>query len=115
MLLEGLEVALIVVTLGAEHNNIGLAAAAAAAAILVVVAAGIAARAPLASVPENTLKFAVGVMLTTYGIFWAGEGLGISWPGSDAMLIAIALVVLGAALLAVRALHAQGTPSEAGS
>jgi len=114
VLLEGLEVALIVVTLGAEHNNIGLAAAAAGLAIIVVIAAGFAARAPLATVPENTLKFAVGVMLTTYGVFWAGEGIGISWPGSDAFLIPIALLVLGAALLAVRVLHGQGTPSEAG-
>jgi uncharacterized membrane protein len=114
VLLEGLEVALIVVTLGAEHHNIGLAAAAAAAAILVVVLAGLGARAPLASVPENTLKFAVGVMLTTYGIFWTGEGVGISWPGNDAALVGIGLVVLGAALLAVRAMHGQAAPSEAG-
>jgi uncharacterized membrane protein len=112
VLLEGLEVALIVVTLGSEHSDMALAAAAAAAAVLLVLAAGIAVRAPLARVPENTLKFAVGVMLTTYGLFWAGEGLGISWPGGDAMLLVIALAVLAASLLTVRSLR-QRTPRSA--
>jgi uncharacterized membrane protein len=112
VLLEGLEVALIVVTLGSEHSDMALAAAAAAAAALLVLAAGIAVRAPLARVPENTLKFAVGVMLSTYGLFWAGEGLGISWPGGDAMLLVIALAVLAASLLTVRSLR-QRTPRSA--
>jgi uncharacterized membrane protein len=112
VLLEGLEVALIVVTLGSEHGDMGLAVAAAAAAVLFVVAAGVAVRAPLAKVPENTLKFAVGVMLTTYGLFWAGEGLGVSWPGGDAMLLVIALAVLAASLITVRSLR-QRTPRSA--
>ena len=74
VLLEGLEVAFIVLTFGANQQRVGLAAAAAAAAIAVVVIAGIAARAPLARVPENTLKFAVGAMLTSFGMFWGAEG-----------------------------------------
>ncbi len=101
VLVEGFEVALIVITLGANHHDVGLAALAAAAAVLAVLAAGVAVRAPLARVPENTMKFAVGVMLGTYGIFWAGEGAGASWPGGDAILLAIAPAVLGAALAAV--------------
>ena len=105
VLLEGFEVALIVITLGADHHRIGLAAAAAGAAILVVVLAGFAIRAPLARVPENTLKFFVGVMLTSYGVFWVGEGAGVSWPGEDAILLALIAGVLGAALLAVAVLR----------
>ena len=106
VLLEGFEVALIVVTLGASRHEIPLAAAAAGVAALVVLAAGLAVRHPLARVPENTLKYAVGVMLSSFGVFWSVEGLGGSWPGGDAMLPAIVLVVLGGSLLAVRRLRA---------
>ncbi len=97
VLLEGLEVAFIVLTFGANQHNVGLAAAAAAAAVVVVIAAGAAARAPLARVPENTMKFAVGVMLSSFGMFWGAEGAGASWPGGDAALLAIVPCVLVAA------------------
>jgi uncharacterized membrane protein len=89
VLLEGLEVAFIVLTFGANQHRIPLAAAAAALAVLLVLAAGFAARRPLARAPENTMKFAVGVMLTSFGIFWGVEGAGAHWPGSDAALLAI--------------------------
>jgi uncharacterized membrane protein len=89
VLLEGLEVVFIVLTFGANQHRVALAAAAAGVAVLVVIAAGVAARAPLAKVPENTLKFAVGVMLTSFGMFWGVEGAGASWPGGDAALLAI--------------------------
>jgi uncharacterized membrane protein len=89
VLLEGLEVAFIVLTFGANQHRVPLAAAAAGLAVLLVVAAGFAARGPLARAPENTMKFAVGVMLTSFGIFWGAEGAGASWPGSDAALLAI--------------------------
>jgi len=89
VLLEGLEVAFIVLTFGANQHRIPLAAAAAGLAVLVVVAAGATARAPLAKVPENTMKFAVGVMLSSFGMFWGTEGAGASWPGGDAALLAI--------------------------
>jgi uncharacterized membrane protein len=89
VLLEGLEVALIVLTFGANVHRIGLAAASAGAAVLVVVLAGIAVRAPLARVPENTMKFAVGVLLSSFGIFWGSEGAGAAWPGGDAALLVI--------------------------
>jgi uncharacterized membrane protein len=86
---------------------VGLAAAAAAAANLVVIAAGLAARAPLARGPENTHKYAVGVMLCSYGIFWVGEGAGAGWPGSDAILLAIIPCVLIASLGVVALLRSQ--------
>ena len=69
-MLEGLEVAFIVLTFGAAQDDVGLAALAALAAVLVVIAAGMLIRAPLARVPENTMKFAVGVLLSSFGTFW---------------------------------------------
>jgi uncharacterized membrane protein len=99
VLLEGLEVAFIVVTFGANQGRLGVAAVAAAVAIVMVVAAGVAIRAPLARVPENALKFVVGVMLTSFGCFWTAEGAGAHWPGGDAALLVMipgfALVALG--------------------
>jgi uncharacterized membrane protein len=86
VLLEGLEVAFIVLTFGSAQGSIPLAAAGAAAAAILVVAAGVVVREPLSRVPENTLAFAVGVMLTTFGIFWGAEGAGVDWPGGDAAL-----------------------------
>jgi uncharacterized membrane protein len=98
VLLEGLEVAFIVLTFGANQHHVALAAAAAGLAVLVVIAAGAAARAPLARVPENTMKFAVGVMLSSFGMFWGAEGAGASWPGGEAALLAIIPGVLAAAV-----------------
>jgi len=89
VLLEGLEVVFIVLTFGANQKQVPLAAAAAAVAVLVVIAAGATVRAPLARVPENTMKFAVGVMLSSFGMFWGAEGAGASWPGGDAALLAL--------------------------
>jgi uncharacterized membrane protein len=86
VLLEGLEVAFIVITFGSTQRNVGLAAGAAGAALVLVASVGLLVRAPLARVPENTMKFAVGVMLTTFGVFWATEGAGARWPGDDASL-----------------------------
>ena len=95
VLLEGLEVAFIVVTFGSTQGNIGLAALGAGIALVLVATVGVLVRAPLSRVPENTMKFAVGVMLTTFGIFWATEGVGAHWPGGDASLPGVlAFVVL---------------------
>jgi uncharacterized membrane protein len=105
VLLEGLEVAFIVLTFGANQHRIGLAAGAAGVAILTVTAAGLAARAPLARVPENTLKLGVGVMLTSFGMFWAAEGAGTEWPGGEAALLAIIPVVLVAATAIADLIH----------
>jgi uncharacterized membrane protein len=89
VLLEGLEVAFIVLTFGSTQGSIPLAVVGAAAAVILVTLAGVIVREPLSRVPENTLAFAVGVMLTTFGIFWGAEGAGVSWPGDDASLPAV--------------------------
>jgi len=116
VLLEGLEVVFIVITFGANQHNVGAAAIGAAAAVIVVAVTGILVRAPLARVPENAMKFAVGVMLTSFGIFWGAEGAGVEWPGGDAALLVlvplVALVSLGyTALLRPRPGHGSVAPS----
>ena len=92
--LEGLEVAFIVVTFGGTQRNVGLAALGAGAALVVVLIAGMIVHAPLTRVPENTLKFGVGVMLTSFGIFWAAEGAGIAWPAADASILGVIAFVI---------------------
>ncbi len=108
VLLEGLEVAFIVLTFGANQGDVGLAAAAAGIAVALVVVVGAVARAPLARVPENSMKFAVGVLLTTFGTFWGAEGVGASWPGGEGALPVLALAILAAAALMVRDLRRIG-------
>jgi uncharacterized membrane protein len=108
VLLEGLEVAFIVLTFGANQGDIPLAAAAAGLAVLAVLAAGLAVRAPLARVPENTMKFAVGVLLTSFGIFWGTEGAGASWPGGEAALPVLAIATLALSWLLVLNLRGGG-------
>jgi uncharacterized membrane protein len=103
VLLEGLEVVFFVLTFGANQHHVPLAAAAATLAVLTVTAAGFAARAPLARVPENTMKFAVGVLLSSFGMFWGAEGAGAAWPGGDAALLAIVPGMLLAAVVMTRA------------
>ena len=102
VLLEGLEVVFIALTFGANQHRVGLAAAAAAAAVLLVTAIGIAIHAPLARAPENAMKFGVGVMLTSFGIFWGAEGAGAHWPGGDAALLVIVPTVLAFSLALVQ-------------
>ena len=100
--LEGLEVVFIVLTFGANQHDVGLAARAAALAVALVVVAGLAIHEPLARVPENLMKFGVGVMLTSFGLFWGGEGAGAHWPGGDAALLVIvpATLAIGVGLTA---------------
>ena len=114
VLLEGLEVAFIVVTFGANQNNLGLAIIGAVAAVALVTVTGIAVRAPLARVPENSLKFVVGVLLTSFGTFWGAEGAGADWPGSDAALLGVIGFVLALSLAAVwwlRQVHDRQQPA----
>jgi uncharacterized membrane protein len=94
VLLEGLEVAFIVLTFGSTQGSIPLAAAGAGAAAVLVVIAGIVVRGPLSRVPENTLAYVVGVLLTTFGTFWGAEGAGVAWPGGDAALPGVLAFVL---------------------
>lgn len=108
VLLEGLEVAFIAITFGSNQDNVGLAATAAAAAVIVVVLAGFVLRAPLSHVPENTLKFAIGVMLTAFGTFWGVEGAGADWPGGDAAILALVAFFLASSLALVGVTRRRG-------
>jgi uncharacterized membrane protein len=94
VLLEGLEVAFIVVTFGSTEGHLGLAIAAAAAAAVLVVVVGLVVRGPLARVPENALKYGVGVLLTSFGTFWGAEGAGVDWPGGDVAILGVVGFVL---------------------
>jgi uncharacterized membrane protein len=111
VLLEGLEVAFIVVTFGSNQGSIPLAAAGAAAAVVVIVGAGIMVRAPLSRVPENTLKFGVGLLLTTFGTFWGAEGAGANWPGSDLAILGLLVFYLAVSRILVLVLRRTGTPA----
>lgn len=105
--LEGVEVVIIVLTLGTTDHNLGLAALAAAAAAVIVAAIGVVVARQLAGVPENTMKMAVGLMLVSFGSFWSGEGIGVRWPGSD-LAIPVLVALYGAVtFIVVRALNAQ--------
>jgi len=118
VLLEGLEVVFIVLTFGANQHRVGLAAAAAGLAVLLVAVVGVAVHAPLSRMPENPLKFAVGVMLTSYGMFWGAEGAGAHWPGGDAALLAIiplTLIVSLAIVALARRRIAPGAPGGPGA
>lgn len=94
VLLEGLEVVFIVIAVGAGRGLLWPAALGALGACVAVLAVGLIVHKPLSRVPENTLKFGVGVMLSAFGVFWTGEGLGISWPGADIVLLPLAALFL---------------------
>ncbi|MDB5872673.1 MAG: hypothetical protein JWQ07_2115 [Ramlibacter sp.] len=101
MLLEGLEVVFVVIAVGSGRGLIVPASLGALAACALVAAVGFAIRRPLARVPENKLKFSVGVMLSAFGVFWTGEGLGVAWPGADLAIVVFAVLFLLVALGAV--------------
>ena len=109
VLLEGLEVAFIVITFGVSaatstvSRSSGIASSAFGALLagLLVILVGALVRVPLAKVPENTLKFVVGIMLTTFGTFWTGEAFSVEWPLSDAFLLILATIYLCAAFLLI--------------
>ena len=107
VLLEGLEVVFIVITFGDNQKNYGAAVIGAAAAIIVVTIVGIVVRAPLTRVPENWMKLAVGVMLTSFGTFWGAEGAGARWPGNDAALLVLIPVVAVAAAASIAWLRSR--------
>ena len=112
VVLEGLEVAFIALTFGSNQHDIPLAAVAAVAAVVLITAVAFAVRAPLARVPENTLKFIVGIMLCGFGTFWGAEGAGATWPGSDAALLVLipAIAVYAVAMVAVLRRMKRQTP-----
>jgi uncharacterized membrane protein len=88
-LLEGLEVVFIVIAFGSAHGDFPSAVAGALVALALVIVAGVLARGPLSRVPENTIKFAVGLLLMTFGCFWAAEGAGVDWPGDELSLLGV--------------------------
>jgi uncharacterized membrane protein len=107
MLLEGLEVVFVVIAVGAGGGLLVPASIGALAACALVAAVGFTVHRPLARVPENTLKFTVGVMLSAFGVFWSGEGLGVPWPGEDLAILGFAALFLIVALAAVRLVRPQ--------
>jgi uncharacterized membrane protein len=118
VLLEGLEVVFIVITFGSAQGRLGLAAAGAGAALVLVVVAGVLARGPLERVPENTIKFAVGLLLTSFGTFWGAEGAGVRLPGSELSLLGVVAFLGAFSYLLVRALRRRRlalVPAEAGA
>jgi uncharacterized membrane protein len=111
VLLEGLEVVFIVISFGTAQNQTGLAAAGAAVAFVVVVGAGILARGPLERVPENTIKYAVGLLLTSFGCFWGAEGAGVDWPGGELSLLAVIAFIGASSFVLVRLLRRRLSPT----
>ena len=105
VLLEGVEVVFIVIAVGAAHGQTLYASLGALAAFVLVMLIGLAVHRPLARVPENALKFVVGLMLTSFGVFWTGEGLGADWPGEDLALLGIFAVTAAASFAIVRLLR----------
>lgn len=108
VLLEGMEVVFIVIAVGAGRGLLWPAALGALVACVTVLAVGVFIHRPLASVPENTLKFGVGVMLCAFGMFWTGEGLGIDWPGQDLALVAFVAIFLVVGLATASLLRRPG-------
>jgi uncharacterized membrane protein len=102
VLLEGLEVVFIVVAVGAGRGMLVYASLGAAAAVLVILVVGLVVHRPLSKIPENMLKFVVGLMLTSFGVFWSGEGLGADWPGGDLSLLGILVLFIVVSVGAVR-------------
>jgi Ca2+/H+ antiporter, TMEM165/GDT1 family len=100
VLIEGLEVVFIVIAVGAGRGLLVPASLGALAACALVLAIGAVVHRPLSRMPENLLKFGVGVMLSSFGVFWTGEGLGIAWPGQDLALLLFIALFLGAGLIA---------------
>jgi uncharacterized membrane protein len=107
VLLEGLEVVFIVIGFGAGQGRWDVAIAGAAAAVVVVVVVGVLVRKPLERVPENTIKFAVGLLLTSFGCFWSAEGAGVDWPGDELSLVGVIAFIGVLSFVLVRALRRQ--------
>lgn len=100
--LEGVEVIVIVIALGAVQGLLVPASLGAIAACLLVVAAGLILHRPLARVPENSLKFVVGILMSAFGLFWFGEGIGLQWPYADAAILGLMAILAVASWLGIR-------------
>jgi uncharacterized membrane protein len=106
-----MEVVLIVLSLGTSAHLLGLAATAAVAAVIVVGTAGVIVARQLSSIPENVMKMAVGVMLTSFGVFWVAEGTGLRWPGSDLAVPVLVAGFAGITVIAVTLMRALVRPT----
>ncbi len=107
VLLEGVEVVFIVIAVGTAHQMTVFAGLGALAAVLLVLLIGVFVHKPLSQVPENALKFAVGLMLTAFGLFWIGEGLGFEWPGADLAVLGLLALFGLVSAMAVRILRTR--------
>jgi len=112
VMLEGIEVVFIVIAIGAVSGLLVPASLGAAAALLVVIALGVALHRPLARIPENTLKFVVGVLLSAFGAFWVGEGAGLAWPGADWSILGLIAAFLVVALVMVAICRSRALRTE---
>jgi uncharacterized membrane protein len=101
VVLEGIEVVVIVIGVGAVGNMLIPASLGALMACLLVIAIGAMLHRPLSRIPENSLKFTVGILISAFGMYWFGEGIGVSWPYHDAAIIGIAAILLLVSRLAV--------------
>ena len=110
--LEGVEVIVIVIGLGSVRGLLVPASLGALAACLLVVAAGLVLHRPLARVPENALKFVVGILMTAFGLFWFGEGVGLQWPFADAAILGLMAILAVTSWLGVRAAMRMRTTRE---
>jgi len=108
--LEGTEVVLIVISLGASQHRLGIAALAAGAALVVVTVVGAVVAKQLSNVPENSIKLGVGVMLTSFGLFWVGEGTGVRWPGGDVFIVALVALFAVVTYAGVRVMKSHPGP-----
>jgi uncharacterized membrane protein len=106
--LEGLEVAFIVVTVGAAHDNFALPILGATVALVAVAITGAIVHRPLSQVPENTMKLVVGLMLVTFGTFWGAEGAGVEWPGGDVMILGVLAFYCALSFILVEILNRRG-------
>lgn len=113
VMLEGIEVVFIVLAVGAGRGLLWPASLGALAACVLVLSLGLVLRTPLARVPENTLKFAVGVMISAFGIYWTGEGLGVDWPGADLAIVGLAVLLLGSSLALITAFRRNSVETAA--
>ena len=115
VVLEGVEVVFIVIAVGATGDLLLPASLGAAAAGVLVICLGVVLHKPLARVPENALKFVVGVMISAFGIFWVGEGLGLKWPGNDLSIAGMAVILLVVGVVISRAIHVSLPRKRAGA